>query len=90
MIAASRQSAYDLVYAVSHALRTRRLERGLSLRQVAALTGCQLANVSMIELGQREAKIGTLAALAKALGTTPSKVLLEAERVLASWRGVSG
>lgn len=49
-------------------IRTLRLRRRRTLKQVAAATGLSISMVSMVERGQANASIGTLVAIAAALG----------------------
>ena len=48
-------------------IRTLRLRRRRTLKQVAAATGLSISMVSMVERGQTNASIGTLVAIAAAL-----------------------
>ena len=56
-------------------LRERRLEQGLTLRQVSAEARVSLGYISEIERGQKEASSELLASLCSALDTPLSEVL---------------
>jgi transcriptional regulator with XRE-family HTH domain len=56
-------------------LRERRLEQGLTLRQVSAEARVSLGYISEIERGQKEASSELLASLCSALQTPLSEVL---------------
>ena len=58
-------------------LRERRLEQGLTLRQVSAEARVSLGYISEIERGQKEASSELLAALCEALDVPLSGVLRE-------------
>jgi len=56
-------------------LKKARARQGLQQRVVAVLADVQPANLSRYETGKKNPNLATLARLAKALGTTPSKLL---------------
>jgi transcriptional regulator with XRE-family HTH domain len=62
---------------VGRRLRAARDERGLTLAQLAALTGLTKAHLSRLESGERQASIGALVGLSSALGTKVSALLGE-------------
>ena len=56
-------------------LKAIRLKKKLKQRVVAYIADVQPANLSRYENGKKTPNLATLARLAKALGTTPSKLL---------------
>jgi transcriptional regulator with XRE-family HTH domain len=62
---------------VGQRLRTARDKRGLTLDQLAKLTGLTKAHLSRLESGERQASIGALVGLAGALGTKVAMLLGE-------------
>jgi transcriptional regulator with XRE-family HTH domain len=58
-------------------LRAARDDRGLTLAQLADLTGLTKAHLSRLESGERQASIGALVGLSSALGTKVSALLGE-------------
>ena len=64
-------------------LRERRLERGMTLRQVSKEARVSLGYISEVERGQKEPSSELLAALAGALDVPLSKVLLDVSTLLA-------
>lgn len=66
-----------LVVALGDALRRMRLEQGRTLEEVARTAGCSFAHLSQFELGKKKPGLGVLIAVASALGTTCSSVLLQ-------------
>jgi transcriptional regulator with XRE-family HTH domain len=64
-------------------LRERRLEQGLTLRQVSAEARVSLGYISEIERGQKEASSELLASLCTALDTPLSEVLHDVSRAVA-------
>jgi transcriptional regulator with XRE-family HTH domain len=64
-------------------LRERRLEQGLTLRQVSAGARVSLGYISEIERGQKEASSELLASLCTALDTPLSSVLHDVSRAVA-------
>ena len=65
------------------ALRERRLEQGLTLRQVSAEARVSLGYISEIERGQKEASSELLASLCSALDAPLSEVLHDVSRAVA-------
>jgi transcriptional regulator with XRE-family HTH domain len=63
--------------AVGRRLRAARDRRGLTLAQLASLTGLTKAHLSRLESGERQASIGALVGLSSALGTKVSVLLGE-------------
>jgi transcriptional regulator with XRE-family HTH domain len=64
-------------------LRERRLERGLTLRQVSAEARVSLGYISEIERGRKEASSELLASLCSALDTPLSAVLRDVSEAVA-------
>jgi transcriptional regulator with XRE-family HTH domain len=64
-------------------LRERRLEQGLTLRQVSAEARVSLGYISEIERGQKEASSELLASLCSALDTPLSMVLRDVSEAVA-------
>ena len=64
-------------------LRERRLEQGLTLRQVSAEARVSLGYISEIERGQKEASSELLASLCSALDTPLSTVLRDVSDAVA-------
>ncbi len=64
-------------------LRERRLEQGLTLRQVSAEARVSLGYISEIERGQKEASSELLASLCTALDSPLSEVLYDVSRAVA-------
>jgi len=64
-------------------LRERRLEQGLTLRQVSAEARVSLGYISEIERGQKEASSELLASLCSALDTPLSAVLRDVSEAVA-------
>lgn len=62
------------------ALRRMRLAAGMTQEQLGLEAGVQRNFISLIELGQNQPTIGTIAKLAKALGLKASELVAEAER----------
>jgi transcriptional regulator with XRE-family HTH domain len=62
---------------VGQRLRAARDGRGLTLAQLASLTGLTKAHLSRLESGERQASIGALVGLSSALGTKVSVLLGE-------------
>ena len=52
-------------------LRKLRLEKGITLSQLSAMTGIAQPNLSRIERGKVDARYSTLARIARALGVKP-------------------
>jgi transcriptional regulator with XRE-family HTH domain len=60
----------DIDRLVASRLRQVRLDHGLTLAQLALVTGLSAAHLSRIETGERQPSIGTLLQLARAYGTS--------------------
>jgi transcriptional regulator with XRE-family HTH domain len=71
-------------------LRERRLEQGLTLRQVSADARVSLGYISEIERGQKEASSELLAAICDALGARLSELLSEVSDTLSLAEGMEG
>ncbi len=69
--------------AFGRALRSRRLAMGLSQEQLGLESGVQRNFISLIETGQNQPTIGTIFKLAHALEIKPSKLVAEAEKLIA-------
>jgi transcriptional regulator with XRE-family HTH domain len=70
-------------------LRERRLERGLTLRQVSAEARVSLGYISEIERGQKEASSELLSSLCRALDAPLSEVLRDVSVAVAVEEAVS-
>lgn len=70
-------STFELPIGV--ALRRLRKARGLSQEQLGLDSGVQRNFISLIELGQNQPTISTIAKLARALGLKASELVAEAE-----------
>lgn len=79
----------DLAAAVGERLRTTRRDRGLSLAALAAAAGIGKGSLSEIENGSRNATLGTLYALAGALGVPLATLLAERVGAEVSSPGIS-
>ena len=71
-------------------LRERRLEQGLTLRQVSAEARVSLGYISEIERGQKEASSELLASLCSALDAPLSEVLCEVSEAVAVEEAAGG
>ncbi len=71
-------------------LRSARMERGLTLREVSAQARVSLGYISEIERGQKEASSELLASLCQALGLPLSAVLREASVAVAREERLAG
>ena len=56
-------------------LRSLRIERNLSLRDLATLSEMHHSRIGLIELGDTELKLTTIFALARGLGVQPKELL---------------
>jgi transcriptional regulator with XRE-family HTH domain len=74
----SRRPIYTRFGAI---LRKRRHAAGLSLRELATITGRDVIHIGQIELGVRNTTLGFADELARALGTSLGKMLVEAENL---------
>ena len=72
----------DPALTFGHVLRRLRKEAGLSQEQLALEAGIERNFVSLIERGINQPTVRVMFKLAAALGTTPSKMLLEVENEL--------
>lgn len=73
-------SSFDALHvAFGIALRRLRLAAGFTQEQLALEAGVQRNFVSLIELGQNQPTITTIAKLARALGMSASSLVVEAE-----------
>ena len=72
-----------LRWVIGGCLRRIRLERGLTLREVADLAGVSLAYLSEIERGRKEPSSEVLRALCRALGLTLADLLDQVQQELA-------
>lgn len=73
------ESSFELPIGV--ALRRVRREKGLSQEQLGLNAGVQRNFISLIELGQNQPTISTIAKLARALGMKASELVAAAEVV---------
>lgn len=69
--------------ALGCALRSFRLAVGLSQEQLGLESGVQRNFISLIETGQNQPTISTIFKLAHALNINPSKLVAEAEKLVA-------
>ena len=69
--------------ALGQALRAFRLAAGLSQEQLGLESGVQRNFISLIETGQNQPTITTIFKLAQALNLKPSKLVAEAEKLIA-------
>jgi transcriptional regulator with XRE-family HTH domain len=65
-------------------LRKHRLAAGLSQEQLGLESGVQRNFISLIETGQNQPTITTMFKLAGALGVKASKLIVDAEKLIAS------
>lgn len=72
--------------ALGLAVRNRRQAAGLSQETLGLESGVQRNFISLIETGQSQPTISTIFKLAHALGMKPSKLVAEAEKLLADGR----
>lgn len=56
-------------------LRQLREERGLSIAELAILTALAPSDINTMEAGELDIPVTTIVALARALGTTPARLL---------------
>jgi transcriptional regulator with XRE-family HTH domain len=71
----------DQLGMLGRAIACTRLERGLKRRELVALAGVSYPFLAEIENGTKLPSLEKLAALADALGTTPSALLVRAEQI---------
>lgn len=57
-----------------------RIEKGLTIRELAEKTGIVFTAFPNIESGKTDIRIGTLERIAKGLGVTPSEIIKNAEK----------
>lgn len=69
-----------LIRALGEELRERRMDRGLTQEGLATAAGCHRNYVSKLERGLKNATLLNLQAIAGALGTCTSTLILKAER----------
>jgi transcriptional regulator with XRE-family HTH domain len=62
-------------------LRKRRLKAGLSLRDLATITGRDLIHIGAIERGVRNTTLGFADELARAVGSSLGKMLVEGDNL---------
>ena len=74
---------------IGDVLRDFRLQKGMTLRQVASTASVALGYLSEVERGQKEASSEILAAVAEALETPLSLVMSEVGERLAVLEGVA-
>lgn len=73
-------SSGDIELPFGAALRRVRLAAGLTQEQLGLESGVQRNFISLIETGQNQPTIGTIAKLARALGMRASELVAEAEK----------
>jgi transcriptional regulator with XRE-family HTH domain len=66
------------------AVRETRKQRGISQEQLAFESDLDRSFISQIECGHKQPSIVTIFQIAKALGTTPAKLLGDTEQILNS------
>lgn len=64
------------------AVRMRRKHLDISQEQLADIAGLHRTYVGSVERGERNISLSNIHALARALNTTPSRLLSEAEEIL--------
>ncbi len=74
-----------LRWVIGQCLRRARLERGLTLREVAEAAGESLGHLSEVERGRKEPSSEVLAAICVALGLDLVDLLQAAQWELAKW-----
>lgn len=79
-------SSGDFELPFGAALRRLRVAAGLTQEQLGLESGVQRNFISLIETGQNQPTIGTIARLARALGMRASELVAEAEREVQSRR----
>ena len=77
-----RTSLEPVCGALAGVIRQRRLQRGLSLNRLAALTRLSRQMLSSIETNRRVPTIDTVARISRAFGLPCSRLVAEAEREL--------
>jgi len=65
--------------AFGRAVRSRRQRLGLSQEALADVANLHRTYIGSVERGERDVRLRNIYALARALGTTPSQLLKEAE-----------
>jgi transcriptional regulator with XRE-family HTH domain len=73
----ARKNDHKILVLFGHNLKKRRLARGLSLRQFAALADIDHAMIDRYERGITNPSLTTLAKLAEALGVEPYTLISE-------------
>ncbi len=68
----------SIVELVAENLKAQRLRKKLSQEALAAKAGLSVSYISMLERGERTPPLDTLELLAKALGVTPTQLLVKA------------
>jgi transcriptional regulator with XRE-family HTH domain len=71
----------DQLGMLGRAIACVRLERGLKRRELVALAGISYPFLAEVENGTKLPSLEKLAALAAALGTTPSALLVRSEQI---------
>jgi transcriptional regulator with XRE-family HTH domain len=79
-----------LMTGLGQAIRRRRDARKWSQRRMAAELGCTQTTVALIETAQKRPSLPMLFRIAKALGTTGSLLLAEAEALATTSVGEEG
>ena len=70
-----------LVKAFGQVLRETRKNSGISQEALALNCGLDRTFISLLERGQRQPAMSSIFAIAEALGTTPSRMLANVERL---------
>ncbi len=68
----------SIVELVAENLKAQRTRKKLSQEALAAKAGLSVSYISMLERGERTPPLDTLEQLAKALGVTPTQLLVKA------------
>lgn len=71
----------EFTNALAQVIRDKRLAMNLSMNRLAQESGLAVQTIAFIEKGERKPGIDTIARIAPVLGTTPSKLIADAERV---------
>jgi len=66
-------------------LRRERDLRGLTMSELARLSGTHASEISRLEKGQRDPRLSTVHRLARGLGVTPAYLLLPPQGYEARW-----
>lgn len=90
MVATNPDLANQRLRAIGDRIREVRIERGLSQERLAELAGCHRTYLSLIELGKRNFYIGSLYAIADALGVEIADLVQSSPGLPSAVRSLSG